>query len=129
MRAVLVLLAAAAGFGVFLHATHDRAARLLANEAAALERIRGGEGETEGYRIVRVRAEGLPDLRVARPVRPGRDGVRWFATVEGEAVYEFDTVTYAVPDDAPDTGALHRYLATAADRRPPDPPFGWRRVE
>ncbi len=68
----------------------------------------------------------LPAVLVGRPVE-GR-GHRWFATLDGREVFQFDTIQTAAPNDSPDVTALRRWLAQQAERRSErPPPSGWSR--
>jgi hypothetical protein len=133
VRSLAILLAAAAVFLAYLVAAHTRANRALAGEEAALARLEelvrlGPRPELVegGYRFAWLEGNDLPSLLVASPVRAGRDGVRWFATVDGTRIYEFDTVRYRAPAGAPRTDRLRFHVALdPADRERTRPPTGW----
>lgn len=131
MRPVLVLVACAVLFGGFLVRSHMRANRLLSNEGAALARLAEMArpearlpADRDGYRFLKV-----SDLTVARPVRPGTDGTRWFATQDGSEIWEYDTVLFRSARGKPDIRALARFLALADKKRAETrAPYGWRLV-
>lgn len=134
MKPVLVLAACAAAFLFLLVSPHRRAATLVRSEEAARERIRtlgrgaAGEAIREGGYLFRwITGNDWRPLLVAEPERPGEDGVRTFATPDGEVVFERDPITYrpALPDPA--ESRLRRYLsAPPSERRSRDMPPDWR---
>lgn len=130
VRAVVVLLAAAAAFALQVWRILDEADDQVAREEAARTRFAAllamGPGkvrEEGGYRFEwDAGADGVP-LLVASPLDTPRPGSRWFAAAPGSAVFEFDGVLHRT---RPDLGALRRHLARPAEeRRGTDPPGGW----
>jgi hypothetical protein len=136
VRPLILLLLAAALFVGFVVVNHRRAAVQLDNEAKVLQRVRqiaSGPGretfEELGYRFAWLQGADLPTLLVAGPLVRGQGGVRWFATIDGREVFEFDTVIFATHGAEPETEELRRYLAQPAPEREKQRPAGWRPVE
>jgi len=129
--------AALAAFAWLLYDTHSRGAGMLAHDEAVKEAFRQWVAgrpteplERDGYRFEFVSGDGLPAVWLARPLRPGEDGERWFLSAGGLDFYEFDTVLYEVPGHHPDVEALRSWLALPDDRREGVPrPFGWRSAD
>ncbi len=121
MRSLAVLILAAAAFAGFLIHGHFRAAALRSGEANALDQMlrlaeRPGRepSESGGYRFRWERGEG---------------GVRWFATPDGVAVYEYDTALF-MARGGPEVASLRLYLALTRKQREDAPfPSGWRLLE
>ena len=128
---MIILVVAAALFAAFLVRSHLRADHLLRNEDAALANLPEMArpeaklpADRDGYRFLRTL-----ELTVARPVRPGTDGVRWFASPDGKEIWEYDTVLYGSVKKKPDVRPLARYLGLADKKRKGTrPPYGWRLV-
>ena len=131
VRSLLVLVAAGTLFATFLATSHSKARKLTRNRARAVKHLMAlasGKAdlpvEREGYRFVR--AAGLV---MARPLRPGEDGVSWMVSRDGKTVWEFDTVLFRAPGGVPDPVPLARYLElTDSKRAKADIPYGWRLV-
>jgi len=135
VRSLAVLILAAATFAGFIIRGHFRAAALRTSEANALDqtlRLAEKPGRVPsvsgGYRFFWERSDDLPDLLVAVPVERGQGGLRWFATPDGVAVYEYDTALFIATGQ--ELAALRRYLARNAEqRRKTTVPIGWRLLE
>jgi hypothetical protein len=129
VRALLVLVLAVAGFAGFLAQAHRRGADLHAAEERVLLRVReaGARGPRPPEVFLGYRLEWEPDgLLLARPLAPG-DGVRWFATRDGAAVFQYDTVLFRARDEGPDPQPLRAWLASG--KGPPSLPPGWAPVD
>ena len=126
-----MLIAAGTLFASFLATSHKKARGLEHNHARAvghLKALAAGKAdlpvEREGYRF-----EETAGVVLARPLRPGVDGVSWFATRDGVAVWDYDTVLFRPPSGVPDPAPLSRYLDLADSKRAQaDIPYGWRLV-
>lgn len=123
----LILVAAVAAFAGLAARPHLRARSLLANEALAIEALRAPAPPTTvpGYRVFRLEGSGLPPLLVAEPETDEGGGVRRFATLDGETIYEMDPVVFRGDPARPDYEGLRRWLAAPAAQRKPGhrPPF------
>ena len=133
MRPLIVIGVAGLTFLGFVLAMHLRAHAMLAGEEEALARIQEFSRaertrDEDGYRFGWVSEGDLPALFVASPVEHASDGVRWFATRDGDSVYQFDTVVHRTRQNRPNLDKLRHYFA-----RPPEErerlPFGWQKVK
>ena len=137
MRWLVLIIVAVASFAAYLLWIHGSADALVATEREVLGRLRALATETphetreeNGYRFEWIEGQALPGLLVAAPAEHGETGVRWFATVDGKAIYQFDPVLFRAPQNRPDLGALRRYLALDPDQRQHRPlPGGWQTAE
>lgn len=126
---------AVAGFAAFEIGTQRRAARLLEAEAEAvvLLRTRAAAGATPdvvhatGYEFRWDFEKGQTPLLVARPEVPGRSGNRWFATDDGEEIFEFDPTAMALATAGPPLRSLREFVDLRPDKRTKrNPAHGWR---
>lgn len=132
MRSLLLLIAAGTLFGTFLAASHKRGRALATNQARAVARLRALAGEEADLPVERdgYHFEQAAGVLLARPVRPGKDGVSWYATRDGATVWEYDTVLFMAPRGVPDPAPLSRYLDLVDSKRArADIPYGWRLVQ
>jgi len=82
---------------------------MLERERVALAHLRASFAQPEipeapGYRFFWVRDGRGAALLVAAPEERGKDGVRWFATADGEEIYEYDTIVFPAPEAGPIRG-------------------------
>ncbi|MHC4819455.1 MAG: hypothetical protein ACYTF8_15530 [Planctomycetota bacterium] len=137
MRWLILIILAVASFAAYLLWIHAGADALVAAERDVTVRLRALATETpreareeHGYRFEWIEGQELPDVLVASPAEHGETGVRWFATVDGRAIYQYDPVLFRAPDNRPDLRALRRYLALEPDQRQHRPlPGGWQTAE
>lgn len=137
VRWLVLTIVAVASFAAYLLWIHGGANALVAGErevcarlhALAKEKTREARVES-GYRFAWVAGRELPAVLVASPVEYGETGVRWFATVDGDAIYQYDPVLFRAADHHPDVTRLRRYLALDADQQRHRPlPTGWQTAE
>jgi hypothetical protein len=133
VRSVVVLVAAAAVFGLFLVRNQRRADDLVRAEREALSRLRalveappGPPHVAEGYRYEWLLGGDLPPLLIATPERTGIDGVCRFAAAPQGAVYVCDPLASQSSRGFPDATPLRVRLARPA---PAAMPLGWRQLE
>ncbi len=127
MRALILLVLAAAAFGWLLLHPHLRAEEVLERERRALGALiafsGGAAAEAEGYRFVRDAPEGRIVLHLAVPEG---DVVRWFATPDGKELFQFDTVRKRPDGGGPDLELLRGFLSLSAEKQAEwGPPGGW----
>jgi hypothetical protein len=137
VRWLVLIIVAVASFAAYLLWIHGSADTLVAAEREVSVRLRALASETtreareeKGYRFEWISGQELPAVLVASPAEHGETGVRWFATVDGREVYQYDPVLFRAPENRPDLGALRRYLALDPDqRRHRGLPGGWQTAE
>jgi hypothetical protein len=137
VRWLILLILAVASFAAYLLWIHGSADALVATERDVRVRLRAlateptrEVREENGYRFEWVLGQELPDVLVASPARHGETGVRWFATADGKAIYQYDPVLFRAPGNRPDLSGLRRYLALGPDeRRARGLPGGWQTAE
>lgn len=137
MRSLVVLFLAATGFVAFGVRVHQRADRTMEAEAKVPARIRleGKRGvqtdlpPRDGYVYEWIEGENQEPILTARPIQPGRTGARWFVTLDGIEVYEFDTTLFQADDDGPATVPIRRFLEQPLKKREgSSAPTGWKPV-
>ena len=85
--------------------------------------------EMDGYAYGWIEGEDEKPLLIARPLTPGRTGARWFVTLDGVEVYEFDATLFQADDKGPATVAIRRFLSQAPDKRSgKSAPTGWKLI-
>ena len=137
VRWLILLVLAVASFAAYLLWIHGSAEVLVAAERDVCVRLRALAAEPtreareeNGYRFMWISGQELPAVLVASPAQHGGAGVRWFATADGEAIYQYDPVLFRAPDNRPDLSGLRRYLALGSDeRRVRALPGGWQSAE
>lgn len=137
VRWLVLLLLAVASFAAYLLWIHGRAEALVAREREVCVRLRALAGEParvtreeRGYRFEWVSGGQLPAVLVASPTTRGETGVRWFATADGETIYQYDTVLFRARGHHPDVTGLRRFLALKPDERSARGlPGGWQTTE
>ena len=137
VRWLILLVVAVASFAAYLLWIHGSAEVMVRNERDVCVRLRAlaAEGtrearEENGYRFEWISGEELPAVLVASPAQHGGTGVRWFATADGEAIYQYDPVLFRAAENRPELGGLRRYLALDADaRQARGLPGGWQSAE
>lgn len=137
VRWLILLILAVASFAGYLLWIHGRTEAMVATERDVRARLRTlaadparDAREERGYRFEWISGEELPAVLVASPARHGETGVRWFATADGKAIYQFDTVLFRASGNRPDLSGLRRYLALEPDeRRVRGLPGGWQTAE
>lgn len=137
MRWLVLTVLAVASFAAYLLWIHGSAGELVANEREICERLRAlakedtrASREEHGYRFTWVEGQELPPVLVASPAVHGETGVRWFATVDGDPIYQYDPVLFRAAGNRPDVVVLRRYLALSAEqRRNRRLPTGWQTAE
>jgi len=137
VRWLILLVLAVVSFAGYLLWIHSGADALVAKERDACARLRALAAEPareprveQGYRFAWVSGEELPEVLVASPAAHGESGVRWFATADGDVVYQYDPVLFRAPENCPDLVGLRRYLALKPDeRRARGLPGGWQTAE
>jgi len=130
VRSLVILVVALAGFAFIVAEPHKRAQALLESEEAALAEIRarGRAAPRDGVDF----AAGY-EFRWAESAvllaRPRDSGSRWFATADGEEVYEYDPALFQTGRDGVSTGPMVRYLLLRSTDRPAaSRPPGWKPV-
>jgi hypothetical protein len=130
VRSLVVLFLALAGFGYLAIQPHRHAESLLRAEERALEELRArakqpihdGVAEAAGYEFRW--AEGSVLL-----ARPSRAGVRWFATADGELIYEYDPTLFQSGPSGPATEPMVQYLLLKpGDSNLTSRPPGWKHL-
>lgn len=137
VRWLVLIIVAVASFAAYLLWIHGSADSLVAAERDVPAHLRALASQTaretreeKGYRFEWLRGGELPDVLVASPAEHGETGVRWFATVDGREVYQYDPVLFRAPENRPDLAALRRYLALDPDQRQHRGlPGGWQTAE
>ncbi len=137
MRWLVLTVLAVASFAAYLLWIHGSAEALVATEREVCVRLRAlaKEGtraarEEHGYRFAWVEGRELPPVLVASPAVHGETGVRWFATVDGDEIYQYDPVLFRAARNRPDVAVLRRHLALSAEQRRHRPlPTGWQTAE
>lgn len=128
MRSLLVMILGLAGFGYFVVQPHRHARSLLAAEERAIDELRAqahrppyqGPREADGYEFHWAESGVLL-------ARPARTGVRWFATADGESIYEFDPTLFQSGPSGPDPEPMVQYLLLKpGDRTLASRPPGWK---
>ena len=125
MRSLIVLALAGVAFALALVMPHREAARRLQFEEAARERLLeelatpGGRNEWEegGYRFRWLRGKGRTALLVAEPLHPEEEGVRTFASADGEILFELDPVTGSAVAARDPADRLQRILSLPEDQQ------------
>jgi len=122
-----------AGFSYLAMRPHQHAQDLLSNERAALAELRTraqsadrpGPAAVGGYEFSWQKQRVL----IARPVRAGETGVRWFATADGALIYEFDPALFKSGSSGPPTRSMVEYLSMRESQRTKSSrPPGWKRL-
>lgn len=133
MRALVIMILGLVGFAYFAVQPHRQASRLLQSEDAALVELRAraqaadrsGPATVGGYEFAWQKDRVL----IARPVRAGKTGFRWFATADGALIYEFDPALFKSGSSGPPTRSVVEYLSMKESRRTASTrPPGWKRL-
>ena len=135
MRSLLVMALAIVGFIFIVIEPHRRASFLLESEDQALTELRArarGPAETQpatvgGYSFRWEFGGSDSNVLIARPTTPGESGARWFATVDGERIFEYDPALFGAGPAGPRTESMVQFLSLPASQqtlstRPP----GWK---
>jgi len=134
VRAILLMVLGLAAFLAAVLLPHRQADELAAREAAippeiAVRAALGVKPPTEvhGYRFRWTAALEFDPLLVAGPLEYGKTGVRWFATRDGRAIYEYDPTLFVAGAKGPNTRDLQKYLSLPEGQRPKSVRlFGWK---
>jgi len=130
VRSLVVLILALAGFAYLAAAPHRHAVKLLAAEDRAVDELRAraqrpafeGVAEAAGYEFRWAESSVLL-------ARPATTGVRWFATTDGEVIYEFDPTLFQSGPAGPATEPMVQYLLLKPGERTLGArPPGWKHL-
>ena len=134
VRSIIVMVLALAGFLWLVLDSHRRADDLFARERAIpaeliqrAQRGVGGDQEALGYRFFWTPGGELDPVLIAGPIEAGRTGVRWFATLDGTKIYEYDPTVFKAPPAGPNPRPMQKFLSVPAKHRSKSlRPPGWR---
>ncbi|MHC4847683.1 MAG: hypothetical protein ACYTEG_04435 [Planctomycetota bacterium] len=133
MRALVLMIVGLAGFSYLALRPHQQAQELLSSERAAVAELRTRARSADrpapaavgGYEFSWQKQRVL----IARPVRAGETGVRWFATADGALIYEFDPALFKSGSSGPPTRSMVEYLSMRENLRTESTrPPGWKRL-
>jgi hypothetical protein len=134
VRAILVMVLGLTAFAAAMLLPHRKAVELQALEDGiphelSARALRGVEPPADalGYRFRWIESGEFEPLLVAGPLEFGETGVRWFATRDGVAIYEYDPTLFAAGPKGPNTHDLQKYVSLPEGERSKSVgPFGWK---
>ena len=137
VRALVLMIIGLAGFSYIAVRPHRHAQELLSSERAALAELRTRARSADrpapaavgGYEFSWEFSRQKQRVLIARPVRAGETGVRWFATADGALIYEFDPALFKSGSSGPPTRSMVEYLSMRESLRTESTrPPGWKRL-
>jgi len=123
-----------AAFGAAMLNPHRQAAKLEAMEtpippelSARAARGPAAPADAHGYRFAWTERGEYEPVLIAGPLEYGSTGIRWFATRDGLAIFEYDPTLFVAGSKGPPTRDLQKYLSLPKrERSKTATPFGWK---